>query len=149
MSQPETPETPINPPPGPIPQASGSGKALSRNQRLLAERARRRAESDRRSPEVKAAEDWLEGIGTALADVTRWRILLELGKGAALPVGELAKRTRRKAPAISRHLALLRRVGLVENVYTTCYALPSALQPAPGATVIDLGPCLLKLDAPR
>ena len=88
-------------------------------------------------------------IGTALSDPTRWRILVELGKGTALPVGELAKRTGKKAPSISRHLALMRRFGLVENIYTTCYALPAALQPAPGATVIDLGPCLLKLDAPR
>ena len=45
-------------------------------------------------------------------------------------------------------MALLRKSGLVERVFSTCYTLPAAMKPAPGATTIDLGPCVLKLPAP-
>ena len=99
-------------------------------------------------PSRKATDAHLEAIGTALSDATRWRLLLELAQGHALPVGELAKRTGRPAGAVSRHMALLRKAGLVERVFSTCYALPAAMQPAPGAATIDIGPCLLKLALP-
>lgn len=100
------------------------------------------------SAEVKAANARLEAIGSVLSDATRWRILFELVKGDALPVAELARRTGRRSDAISKHMAMLRKAGLVERAFTTCYRLSAALQPAPGATTIDLGPCLLKLATP-
>lgn len=117
-------------------------------QRKAAEtRARTKAERESLPPERKAADARMEAIGTALSDATRWRILLELGRGDALPVAELAKRTGRRPDAISRHLALLLRAGLVERAFTTCYRLPEAMRAGPGEKTIDLGPCVLKLDA--
>jgi predicted ArsR family transcriptional regulator len=98
-------------------------------------------------PERKAADARMEAIATALSDATRWRILLELGQGDALPVGELAKRTGRRPDAISKHMAHLLRAGLVERAFSTCYRLPEAMRPGPGEKTIDLGPCVLKLAA--
>lgn len=100
-------------------------------------------------PERKAADARLKAVGLALSDATRWRILLELGKGDALPVGELARRTGKRPDAVSKHVALLRKAGLVEKIFSSCYTLPAAMIPAPGATHIDLGPCLLKLAPPQ
>lgn len=120
----------------------------ARQQRTADSHERTRAARAAMPSEVKAANARLEAVGTALSDATRWRILLELGKGDALPVGELAKRTGRPPDAVSKHMALLRKSGLVERVFSTCYTLPAAIKPAPGATTIDLGPCLLKLSAP-
>ncbi len=101
------------------------------------------------NPSRKAADEAMEAIGMILSDATRWRILFELAKGDALPVGELAKRIGKRPDSISKHMAHLRNAGLVEKVFTTCYRLPEALQPPAGATVLDLGPCLLKLHAPK
>jgi|GEM_PF-1971543 len=139
MNEPAKPEVPVAP---------EYQEWAARQQRAAAARSRTRAERSALSPEVKAANARLEAIGTALSDATRWRILLELGKGDALPVAELARRTGRRSDAVSKHMALLRKAGLVERAFTTCYQLPVALRPAPGATTIDLGPCLLKLATP-
>lgn len=117
-------------------------------QRAAKTRELTKAEREAIPPDIKAANARLEAIGTALSDATRWRILLELGKGDALPVGELARRTGKRPDSISKHMALLRKAGLVEKVFSTCYQLPAAMEPAPGATTIDLGPCLLKLTIP-
>ena len=121
----------------------------AQRQRMTEGQERGRAARAALSAEVKAANARLEAIGSVLSDATRWRILLELAKRDALPVAELAKRTGRPPAAISRHMAMMLKAGLVERVFSTCYTLPAALLPAPGATTIDLGPCLLKLPAPH
>jgi DNA-binding transcriptional ArsR family regulator len=84
----------------------------------------------------------LELIGSVLSEATRWRILFELRKGHALPVGELAKRVGREPDSISKHMAYLRRAGLVERVFSTCYKLRDGLRTDEG---LDLGPCVLRL----
>jgi DNA-binding transcriptional ArsR family regulator len=140
MNEPDKPE---------VPMAPEYEVWTAQRQRMAEGQERGRKARAALSAEVKAANARLEAIGSALSDATRWRILLELGKGDALPVAELAKRTDRPPAAISRHMALMLKAGLVERVFSTCYTLPAALRPAPGATTIDLGPCLLKLPAPR
>lgn len=139
MTEPDQPEVPVAP---------EYFEWAARRQRMADGQERGRKQRAALPPEVKAAEARLESIGSALSDATRWRILMELAKGAALPVGELARRTGRSSDKISKHMALLRKAGLVEKAYTTCYQLPVALRPTPGATTLDLGPCLLKLPAP-
>lgn len=136
MTEPDKPEVPV---------ALDFSEAAVRQRRLADDEARGRTQRAALPASVKAEDARLEAVGTALSDATRWRILLELGKGDALPVGELAKRTGRPPDAISKHMALLRKAGLVERVFSTCYTLPAAILPAPGGTTIDLGPCLLKI----
>jgi DNA-binding transcriptional ArsR family regulator len=56
----------------------------------------------------------LDAIFRAVADPTR-RALLELLRDADLSVSELARPFRVSQPAISQHLAVLRRAGLVRD----------------------------------
>ena len=56
----------------------------------------------------------LDAIFSALGDPTRRAILSQLAKGDA-SVGELAKPFEISQPAISRHLKVLERAGLVER----------------------------------
>jgi DNA-binding transcriptional ArsR family regulator len=55
----------------------------------------------------------VDAILTALADPTR-RNVVELLRGSPQRSGELAARTNTSAPAMSRHLRVLRATGLVE-----------------------------------
>lgn len=55
----------------------------------------------------------LDGILAALADPTRRKVVEALGEGPCR-AGELAARTQMSAPAMSRHLRVLRASGLVE-----------------------------------
>ncbi len=56
----------------------------------------------------------LDSVFAALADPTRRRILEGLMDGSA-PVGRLAKPFKVSAPAVSRHLRVLERAGLVRR----------------------------------
>lgn len=56
----------------------------------------------------------LDGIFSALADPTRRAILAHLASGTAT-VGELAEPFQISQPAISRHLKVLERAGLIER----------------------------------
>jgi len=60
------------------------------------------------------ANDTLSIIFAALADPTRRNILSRLSQGAAT-VGEVAKHFEISAPAISQHLKVLERAGLIER----------------------------------
>lgn len=56
----------------------------------------------------------LDTVFAALADPTRRRILRGLMRGCA-PVGEIASPFRVSAPAVSRHLRVLERAGLIRR----------------------------------
>lgn len=58
--------------------------------------------------------DQLSSTFSALADPTRRAILARLARGQA-HVGELGRPFRISAPAISRHLRVLERAGLIER----------------------------------
>ena len=64
--------------------------------------------------EQKASTDRLSMIFMALADPTRRRILEQLSKGEAT-VNELAKPFSMTLPAISKHLKVLERAGLISR----------------------------------
>ncbi len=87
----------------------------------------------------------LSKLARVLGNPMRWRILLELAKGEALPVKELARRISCSPDLTSKHLAILRRVGFVMTGYGHLYQLVPALRPEPGGRVLDLGHCLLRL----
>ena len=56
----------------------------------------------------------LDAVFSALADPTRRRILQGLMRGSR-PVGNLARPFRMSAPAVSRHLRVLERTGLIRR----------------------------------
>jgi DNA-binding transcriptional ArsR family regulator len=79
--------------------------------------------------------DARDAVFRALADPTRRRILVALG-GGELRVTDIAARFAVSRPAISKHLAVLRRAGLVamrkdgrDNLYRI---VPAALREAAG-----------------
>jgi DNA-binding transcriptional ArsR family regulator len=61
---------------------------------------------------MRTATDHLSAIFSALADPTRRAILARLASGEA-PVTELAKPFKMSMPAVSKHLKVLERAGLI------------------------------------
>jgi len=47
----------------------------------------------------------------------------------------------------SKHLKMLKDAGLVERKRNRLYVLTTAYQPVPGEPLLDLGHCVLRLDA--
>jgi DNA-binding transcriptional ArsR family regulator len=68
----------------------------------------------RTSAQKKLAVQELDAVFTALADPTRRRILVRLAQGPA-SVGELAQPFTMSPPAISKHLRVLERAGLLQR----------------------------------
>lgn len=65
---------------------------------------------------MRASEtDRLDAMFAALADPTRRAIMERLAAKGELAVGDIAEPFRISAPAISRHLQVLERAGLIER----------------------------------
>lgn len=75
------------------------------------------------------AEAQLSRVFSALADPTRRRILTQLSRGPA-SVGEVASQFDVSAPAISQHVKVLERAGLVSRTVQAQWRTLS-LQPEP------------------
>ncbi len=82
----------------------------------------------------------------ALGDATRWRILGELSAGEPLMVVELAERLGKGSSAVSKHLGVLRRAGLVVQARNRLHRIPAQFLPEPGKRAVDFGFCLLRFD---
>ena len=82
-------------------------------------------------------EDRLSETFAALANSTRRAILARLAEGAAT-VNELAEPFEMTLPAISKHIKVLERAGLVMRGQRAQYR-PCALDAAPLAGGLDLG----------
>lgn len=59
-------------------------------------------------------DERLDAVFSALADPTRRRIIARLARGAA-SVGELAEPFAMSLPAVSKHLSVLERAGLIRR----------------------------------
>jgi predicted transcriptional regulator len=90
----------------------------------------------------------LETLCSLLGAPVRWFLIRELCKGEALPLGELARRIGCDPSLTSKHLAVLKKHGVVAIYYGQLYRIAPAFQPRPGAATLDLGHCILKLDTP-
>ena len=77
--------------------------------------------------------DRLDAVLAALADPTRRAIMERLAARGELTVGDIAEPFRVSAPAISRHLQVLERAGLIERRVEQQWRFvrirPAALQP--------------------
>jgi len=100
------------------------------------------------NPVPKAPTLNLDQMSFILGDPSRWLLLREMAKGEALPPYELAARIGRTLHGVRKHLASLRKLGVVVVGYGRLYSLAPAYRPAPGATTIDLGHGAVKLDTP-
>lgn len=85
--------------------------------------------------ESPQAPDHLDAIFSALADPTRRAILAQLAKGPA-PVTELARPFEMSQPAISRHLKVLEKAGLIARD-TDAQRRPARLEARPLAHASD------------
>ncbi|HET7790724.1 MAG TPA: metalloregulator ArsR/SmtB family transcription factor [Gemmatimonadales bacterium] len=78
----------------------------------------------------------LNATFAALADPTRRAILARLAGGRGLPVTELARPFRISLPAVSRHLKVLERAGLIARDRDAQWR-PARLQPRPLKEIAD------------
>ncbi|PKA44971.1 transcriptional regulator [Rhizobium sullae] len=81
------------------------------------------------------AQDWLSLTFSALADPTRRAILARLARGKAT-ASELAEPFEMSFPAVSKHLKVLERAGLVEQGRNAQFR-PRRLKPEPLCDVAD------------
>ena len=82
---------------------------------------------------AQRSEARLDAVLAALADPTRRTIIERLIRRGEMAVGEVAAPFRISAPAISRHLRVLERAGLIERraqkQWRMVCARPAALRP--------------------
>jgi predicted transcriptional regulator len=86
-------------------------------------------------------------VVAAIANESRWLILKELTKGEPRMTIELARLIGSSPDATAKQMIMLRRAGLVEQLYGKLYTIPKKYLPVPGQPVVDFGHCLLRLDA--
>lgn len=86
----------------------------------------------------------LTPILTALGGTVRWSILAELVQGESLMVVELAERLNESPSLVSKHLAVLRKAGMVESGRSGLYRLPAHFPVSSENRTIDFGHCLLR-----
>jgi predicted transcriptional regulator len=86
-------------------------------------------------------------VAAAIANESRWIILKELSKGEPRMTKELARLIGTSPDATAKQMIMLRRAGLVEQVYGKLYMIPKKYLPQPGQPYVDFGHCLLRLDA--
>jgi len=90
----------------------------------------------------------LAQVSKLLSDETRWRLLREMSKGEMLPTADLAKRTGTTPDSAYKHLIVLCQMGVAVQRYRGFFAMTPAFLPAAGATTLDLGHCVMRLDTP-
>lgn len=82
---------------------------------------------------MKSATDRLSSTFSALADPTRRAILARLASGEA-SVGELAKPMKMTLPAVTKHLKVLQKAGLIRQErraqWRPCYLVATPLKEA-------------------
>jgi DNA-binding MarR family transcriptional regulator len=83
---------------------------------------------------------------TAIGHPTRWKMLQALGNGEPQTIGELAAAAGCFYDNAIRHLAILKKAGLVVQERGKLYQIPKKYLPTPGQRVVDFGHCLLRLD---
>ena len=81
----------------------------------------------------------------ALRHRARWKILKALSAGEPLMAAELAKCIGQSTDMTHKHLAALRRAGVVRT-RGRLHSIVQAYQPVPGQPIVDFGHCLLRLD---
>jgi DNA-binding transcriptional ArsR family regulator len=87
----------------------------------------------------------LKAVLHGAGDPTRWLILAELAAGEPLMVKEIAQHLRCSPSLISKHLAVLRKGGLVVTGRAGLYSIPAQYLVSKEKRHVDYGHCLLRL----
>jgi DNA-binding transcriptional ArsR family regulator len=87
----------------------------------------------------------IDKLISALAAPVRWQILGELSAGEPLMVKELGERLNCSPTLISKHMAVLRRAGLVQVGRAGVYLIPPQFVRSTAERHVDFGHCLLRL----
>ena len=88
-------------------------------------------------------------ISLLLGSPIRWGILRELSKGEGLPAGVLAARLGKKSNLMTKHLSVMRVLGVVRPGYGRLYSILPAFLPSPGSQVVDFGICRVDFGQPN
>lgn len=91
----------------------------------------------------------LERLVSAIGHTRRWKMLKELTAGEPRTIEEMAKVGGCSYDNASKHLAMLRRAGLVVQGRGRLYQLAGQYLPKPGEPVVDFGHCVLRLDVQK
>jgi DNA-binding transcriptional ArsR family regulator len=83
-------------------------------------------------------------VAYILSDEARWDILAELASGEGRMVIDLSDRIGRSPNSTTKHLKVLRDVGIVMSRYRLHF-LVERFRPAPGVHEIDFGHCVIRL----
>jgi predicted transcriptional regulator len=85
----------------------------------------------------------LQSVILLLNDRARWLIIEALADGEPRMINKLAKHGGKSPAATSKHVGLLRQLGLV-RVTRRSYQLVEAFRPGPGQSEVDLGYCVIR-----
>ena len=89
----------------------------------------------------------VKSFPTAIGHPTRWKMLQALSNGEPQTISELAAASGCFYDNAIRHLAILKKAGLVVQERGKLYQIPKCYLPAPGQPHVDYGHCLLRLEA--
>lgn len=76
----------------------------------------------------------------------RWIALRTLARSEPLPVYVLAEKAGLRRAAMSKHMLVLLRYGVVAKGYGGLYTIAPAYRPGPDAEAIDFGTCTIRID---
>jgi predicted transcriptional regulator len=85
----------------------------------------------------------LQSVILLLNDRARWLIIEALADGEPRMINELAKVVGKSPAATSKHVGLMRELGLV-RVTRRSYQLVEAFRPAPDQSEVDLGYAVIR-----
>lgn len=88
----------------------------------------------------------LETVLICISSTTRWEMLRELADGGSLMVSELARRTGWAARVISKHLALLRKAGIIINPRGRLFEIAPQFVADKSQRLLDFGWCTLRMN---
>ena len=87
----------------------------------------------------------LDKVIAAIGTPVRWGILGELSAGEPLMVKEIAERLKCSPTLISKHMAVLRRAGMVAVGRAGVYFIPQHFVMSTAERHVDFGHCVLRL----
>jgi Bacterial regulatory protein, arsR family len=84
---------------------------------------------------------------TALSSVTRWKIIGSILAEGPMGITDLAAALRSNPSLIAKHVAVLRKAGVLYKGRGRLSYLAEHLKPAPGVNEIDFGHCVFRFPA--
>ena len=102
--------------------------------------------SDALSNQPVVSVPGLEQALGAIDSLTRWQILSTLALGEALLIVELSEKLDVDQSAMSRHMGVLSRAGMVTRNRAGQYRIPPQFLKEPGKRVADFGHFVLRLE---